>query len=93
MTQHSVLFQTEQDAVRLLTDAIRAAGGPQRLRRFACRFAGMVEPGDTVTFSAEPTEPGRLQVRAVNQHGDVILTKAYAEFEPGLPPLDDDDAA
>jgi len=71
----------------------KAAGGPQRLRKLACRFAGMVEPGDTVTFSAEETEPGRLQLRAVNQHGDVILTKAYAEFEPGLPPLEDNDDA
>ena len=71
----------------------KAAGGPQRLRKLACRFAGMVEPGDTVTFSAEETEPGRVQLRAVNQHGDVILTKAYAEFEPGLPPLEDDDDA
>jgi acyl dehydratase len=59
----------------------RAAGGPQRLRKLSCRFAGMVEPGDTVTFTAEESAPGRLQLRAVNQHGDVILTKAFAEFD------------
>ncbi len=58
----------------------RAAGGPQRLRRLSVRFAGMVRPGDTVTFSAEESEPGRLQLKAVNQDGDVILTKGVAEF-------------
>ena len=59
----------------------KAAGSPQKLRRLTCRFAGMVEPGDTVTFTAEECEPGKLQLRAVNQHGDVILTKALAEFD------------
>ncbi len=60
----------------------KAAGGPRRLRRLGCRFAGMVEPGDTVTFSAEETAPGKLQLKAVNQHGDVVLTKAFADFDP-----------
>ena len=58
----------------------KAAGGPQKLRRVAVRFAGMVRPGDTVTFSAEETEPGKLQLKATNQDGDVILTKGVAEF-------------
>lgn len=61
----------------------KAAGGPLKLRRLSCRFAGMVEPGDVVTFAAEEVGPGRLQLRAVNQHGDQILTKGAAEFEPG----------
>jgi acyl dehydratase len=61
--------------------AARAAGGPLKLRRVACRFAGMVEPGDTVTFTADDTEPGKLELKAVNQHGDVILTKGLAEFD------------
>jgi acyl dehydratase len=68
--------------------AAKEAGGPRRLRRLACRFAGMVEPGDTVTFSAEPASEGRLALRAVNQHGDLILTKAWAEVS-----TEDDDAA
>ena len=59
----------------------KAAGGAQRLRRLSCRFAGMVEPGDVVTFSADESGPGRLQVRAVNQHGDQVLTKGMAEFD------------
>jgi acyl dehydratase len=59
----------------------KAAGGAQKLRRLSCRFAGMVEPGDTVTFTAEETEPGKLQVKATNQHGDTILTKGVAEYE------------
>jgi acyl dehydratase len=54
----------------------KAAGG-----RLSCRFAGMVEPGDMVTFTAEETGPGKLQIRAVNQHGDLILTKGLAEFD------------
>jgi len=61
--------------------AAKAAGGPQRLRRLSVRFAGMVEPGDTVTFTADEVEPGKLQIRAINQHGDVILTKGAAEFD------------
>ena len=59
----------------------KAAGGAQKLRRLSCRFAGMVQPGDTVTFTAEEAEPGKLQLKAVNQHGDVILTKGFAEFD------------
>jgi acyl dehydratase len=59
----------------------QAAGGAQHLRRLSCRFTGMVEPGDVVTYTAEETGPGKLQVRAVNQNGDVILTKGLAEFD------------
>jgi len=59
----------------------KAAGGAQKLRRVSCRFAGMVQPGDTVTFSAEETEePGKLVLKATNQHGDTILTKGVAEY-------------
>lgn len=61
----------------------KAAGGAQKLHRISCRFAGMVEPGDTVTFSAEEIAPGRLELKAVNQHGDVILSKGVAEFDAG----------
>ena len=32
--------------------AATAAGGAKRLRQLSVRFAGMVEPGDTVTFTA-----------------------------------------
>jgi acyl dehydratase len=63
--------------------AAKAAGGPQRLRRLSVRFAGMVEPGDTVTFTAEEAGPGKLNVRALNQHGDIILTKGIAEYDAG----------
>jgi acyl dehydratase len=59
--------------------AEEAAGG-RPLRRLACRFAGLVEPGDTVTFSADPSEPGKLELRAVNQRGEPVLTKAVAEY-------------
>jgi acyl dehydratase len=59
-----------------------AAGGAGRLKRLTCRFAGMVEPGDAVTFSAERSTPGRLELRAVNQRGEGVLTKASAEFTP-----------
>ena len=60
----------------------KAAGGASRLRKLSCRFARVVEPGDTVTFTAEEVGPGKLRVRAVNQHGDMVLTKGLAEFEP-----------
>ena len=59
----------------------KAAGGPQKLRRVSCRFAGMVQPGDTVTFGAdEAGDPGKLTLTATNQDGDVILTKGVAEY-------------
>ena len=62
--------------------AAEAAGGPQHLRRLFVRFAGMVVPGDTVTFSAEPASESRLELTAVNQNGESVLTKAAAEFAP-----------
>lgn len=58
--------------------AAEAAGGPQRLRRLSCRFSGMVRPGDTVVFRAEETD-GRIQITAVNQDGEAVLSKAVAE--------------
>lgn len=64
----------------MATVAAEAAGGPERLRRLYCRFAGMVEPGDTVTFAAESTVPGRLELSAINQRGEAVLTKSVAEF-------------
>jgi acyl dehydratase len=64
--------------------AAEAAGGPDKLTRLYCRFAGMVVPGDTVTFTAAPAGPGKLELRAVNQKGEPVLTKASADFSsPG----------
>jgi acyl dehydratase len=62
------------------TVAAGEVGGGALLRRLHCRFAGMVVPGDTVTFSAERTAPGKLELRAVNQRGEPVLTKASAEY-------------
>src|ERR1700716_3502382 len=53
----------------------RVAGPPERLRRLSCRFAGMVSPGDTVTFRAEERD-GRVVLSAVNQDGQPVLSKA-----------------
>jgi acyl dehydratase len=64
----------------LASVASEAAGGAGRLRRIYCRFAGMVEPGDTVTFAADGAGPGKLTLTAVNQRGDAVLTKASAEY-------------
>jgi len=64
------------------TVAAEAAGGPDRLRRVFVRFAGMVLPGDTVTFRAEPAGEGKLELSAVNQKGESVLTKAIAESQP-----------
>lgn len=60
--------------------AAEAAGGAAHLRRLYCRFAGMVEPGDTVTFAAEDAGPGKLALSAVNQRGEAVLTKASSEY-------------
>jgi acyl dehydratase len=62
------------------TVAAEAVGGPDRLRRLAVRFAGMVEPGDMVLFTAEPDGEGKLELRAVNQKGQAVLTRAVAEY-------------
>jgi len=62
--------------------AAQAAGGVDRLKRISVRFAGMVEPGDTVTFSAQPSAPGKLELTATNQRGEAVLTRATAEFKP-----------
>ncbi|HEY4027775.1 MAG TPA: MaoC family dehydratase [Candidatus Dormibacteraeota bacterium] len=66
----------------------RVAGDPGRLRRLSCRFAGMVRPGDTVTFRGEERE-GRVQLTALNQDGQPVVTKATAEL---LPPLASNDS-
>ena len=58
-----------------------AAGGAGRLRRLSCRFAGMVVPGDTVTFTADPPLEGRIELKAMNQRGEAVLTKAMAECD------------
>jgi acyl dehydratase len=62
------------------TVAAEAAGGADKLRRLYCRFAGMVVPGDDVKFTADPIAPGRLELRAVNQRGEPVLTKSVAEY-------------
>jgi len=64
----------------MATVAAEAAGGPDRLKRLYCRFSGMVVPGDIVTFTAEPSGSGRLELRAVNQRGEPVLTKSVAEY-------------
>ena len=60
--------------------AVEVAGGGAHLRRLYCRFSGMVEPGDTVTFTAEDAGAGKLALSAVNQRGEPVLTKASAEY-------------
>ena len=62
------------------TVAAEAAGGGEHLRRLLCRFSGMVVPGDRVIFSAEPAGPNRLDVRAVKENGEAVLTKSSAEY-------------
>ena len=57
----------------------RAAGPPDRLRRLTCRFSGIVRPGDTVTFAAEPAG-GSVQLTALNQDGEPVLSRASAEL-------------
>jgi acyl dehydratase len=67
----------------------RVAGPPSRLRRLSCRFAGMVRPGDTVTFSATE-DGGQVQLSAVNQDGEAVLTRASAELRRPMTTDDND---
>jgi acyl dehydratase len=64
------------------TVAAEAAGSPERLRRLSVRFAGMVVPGDKVTFTADEAGEGRLGITAVNERGEAVLTRASAEYLP-----------
>ncbi len=64
------------------TVAAEAAGGAERLRRMSVRFAGMVVPGDTIIFSAEAAGEGKLDLHAVNERGEAVLTKGVADYEP-----------
>jgi acyl dehydratase len=63
------------------------AGEPGRLRRLSCRFAGMVRPGDTITFRAEERD-GHVELTALNQEGEAVLSKASAVLgaDPGPRP-------
>jgi acyl dehydratase len=65
--------------------AVDAAGGDHRvLKSLSCRFADMVQPGDTVDFEAE-RENGRIRLTATNQDGKAVLTKAAAELFQRIP--------
>jgi acyl dehydratase len=65
--------------------AAQEAGGADQLRRLSCRFAGMVRPGDTVTFRGQRTD-GHVEITAINQNGEAVLTKASAEVIPPTQP-------
>jgi acyl dehydratase len=69
---------------QLANYVVRHAGDHRRLRRLRCRFAGMVLPGDEITFGGRVTdrEDGieKLELRAVNQKGETVISKAYAEL-------------
>jgi acyl dehydratase len=62
------------------TLAAEAAGGGEHLRRLVCRFSGMVVPGDTVTFTAQPLGANKLDLHAVKENGEAVLTKSSAEY-------------
>ncbi len=64
----------------LATVVAEEVGGPEHLRRILVRFAGMVEPGDTVTFTASRGSGDSLELTAVNQKGEAVLTKSVAEI-------------
>jgi len=58
----------------------RVAGEPRCLRRLSCRFAGIVRPGDKVTFRSEESDRA-VQLTAVNQNGEAVVTRAVAEVD------------
>ena len=64
----------------LASVAVEAVSDHRRLRRLSCRFAGMVRPGDEVSFSAEPAGDGTLRLSAVNQEGRAVLSKLAGEY-------------
>jgi acyl dehydratase len=62
------------------TVASEAAGGPDHITRLFVRFAGMVVPGDTVTFKAQAGADAHLELSAINQKGEAVLTKATGSY-------------
>jgi acyl dehydratase len=52
---------------------------PGKLRQIGVRFGGIVVPGDTITFTVDSTD-GDLDLKAVNQRGEPVLTKGSAEY-------------
>ena len=61
--------------------AVAEAGGdPRRLKRLSVRFAGMVEPGEEITFGSEVRPDGRLDLWARKADGTPVLTKGLAEL-------------
>ena len=68
---------------QLANFVVAYAGDHRRLRRLRCRFSGMVQPGDTITFSGRALEEVdglvRLELSADNQKGERVLTRALAE--------------
>ena len=61
------------------------AGDPGKLERLRCRFAGMVEPGDTLTCQGRIAKVGddsvELELWAENQRGEHVLSKGYARLK------------
>jgi len=72
---------------QLANFVVAYAGDHRRLRRLRCRFSGMVQPGDTITFSGHVAgeEEGlvRLELNAENQNGERVMTRALAEVAAG----------
>jgi acyl dehydratase len=68
---------------QLANFVVAYAGDHRRLRKLRCRFAGMILPGDTITFSGHVAGEAeglvRLELEAANQRGERVLTKALAE--------------
>jgi acyl dehydratase len=63
------------------------AGDHRRIRRLGVRFAGMLLPGDTLTFGGRVASVAdgiaTLEVWGQNQKGDRVLTKGVAEIRVG----------
>lgn len=59
-----------------------AEGDPRRLRRFACRFAGMVIPGETITVRHHGNGGGLIAVEALDARRHQVLGRGLAELHP-----------
>ncbi|WP_416899157.1 MAG: MaoC/PaaZ C-terminal domain-containing protein [Minwuia sp.] len=62
-----------------------AGGDPRRLRRFACRFTGMVIPGEDITVRHAGDGSGRIRVEALDARGVPVLQHGLAEILPEAP--------
>ncbi len=71
--------------VAMVIDAVGSMiGNPDSIKKFRCRFASPLFPGDTVVISAEEFSGNTLAVNVCNQSNSRILDKVVIDIEDAV---------